>query len=335
MTGRAGFRRAETRLVPGPDNAHLALRSLARHQAGVVSREQTLGHGVSDRTIARLTRTGHWRRLTPGVFLLADVEPTFEARVWAGVLLGGEDAAASGLTSARLGGLTDVEPGAVTVLVPHGRRILDRPGWEFVQSTRPFRTVGSPPRTTVEDTVLDLCAVGPPGDVVGWVTVAVQRKKTTAARLRRALAARGRHPRRALLEGLLGDVAVGAQSPLEITYLRDVERAHGLAALVSRQLPSRRRQAVRDVVYAEYGVVVELDGRLGHDELGRFRDMNRDNVATLDGLLTLRFGSVDLYGRPCEVAAQVAAALQQRGWTGVPTRCPRCALVPEREWVVA
>jgi very-short-patch-repair endonuclease len=122
------------------------------------------------------------------------------------------------------------------------------------------------------------------------------------------------------------------RSPLELTYLRDVERAHGLNALVKRQLPSRDLKAVRDVWYVDFGVVVELDGRLGHSGLGRFRDLNRDNLASLDGLLTLRFGAGDLHGRPCEVAAQVARGLQQRGWTGLATRCRHCRAMPDSDW---
>ncbi|MGI3786269.1 MAG: hypothetical protein ACRYG2_36455, partial [Janthinobacterium lividum] len=165
------------------------------------------------------------------------------------------------------------------------------------------------------------------------LTLAVERRRTTDRRLLRALAGRRRYPRRELLEGLLADVAVGVRSPLEMTYLRDVERAHGLSALVKRQRPSHDRKAVRDVWYLDFGVVVELDGRLGHTELGRFRDMNRDNTASLDGLLTLRYGAGDLHGRPCAVAAQVARSLQQRGWTGLPTRCPRCLRVPDQDWV--
>jgi hypothetical protein len=133
----------------------------------------------------------------------------------------------------------------------------------------------------VEDTVLDLCVTARPEDVVGWVTLAVERRRTTSRRLLRTLAGRSRHPRRDLLEGLLADVAVGVRCPLEMTYLRDVERAHGLNALVSRQLPSRLHKARRDVCYVDFGVVVELDGRLGHTELGRFRDMDRDCVVLL------------------------------------------------------
>lgn len=313
--------------------AYAALRPLAAQQAGVVTREQAAGHGLSARAVERLVRQGVWRRLARGVFLTADLEPSFDARLWAGVLLGRDGACVGTHAAARLHGLVDTDPAVVTVLVPHGRKIADRPGWVFTQATRPLASRGEPPRTSVEDTVLDLCATSRPEDAVGWVTLAVQRRRTTAKRLRRALDGRRRHPRRALLESLLVDVAVGAQSPLEVTYLRDVERAHGLSAVVSRQMSSATHRAVRDVWYVDFGVVVELDGRLGHTELGRFRDMDRDNVASLDGLLTLRYGAGDLHGRPCSVAAQVAGALRRRGWTGLPTRCPRCARVPDADWV--
>lgn len=311
-----------------------ALKPLADLQSGVVTREQASAHGVSPRVVARLLDEGHWRRLERGVFLTADFEPSFVARAWAGTLLGGDDARVGDLAAARLHGLADEDPERITVLVPHVQRPAPRPGYEFVREragTR-SRSVGGPPRTTVEDTVLDLCTTARPEDVVGWVTLAVERRRTTAKRLRRALAGRRRHPCRELLEGLLADVEIGVSSPLEMTYLRDVERAHGLNALVTRQLPSRDKKAVRDVWYTEFGVVVELDGRLGHTELGRFRDMDRDNNASLDGLLTLRFGAGDLHGRPCAVAAKVVRALHQRGWTGRPTRCRHCRHVPERDW---
>ncbi len=310
-----------------------ALRPLADLQAGVVTREQASGHGISPRVVSRLLGEGHWRRLERGVFLTADVAPTFAARAWAGTLLGGADARAGDLAAARLHGLADEDPDRITVFVPHARRPAPRRGYEFVREragTR-GRSVGAPPRTNVEDTVLDLCTTARPEDVVGWVTLSVERRRTTSKRLRRALASRGRHPQRALLEGLLADVATGVRSPLELTYLRDVEQAHGLPPAL-RQAPSRDHRALRDVRYPLHRVVVELDGRLGHTELGRFRDMDRDNVAGLDGLLTLRYGAGDLYGRPCAIAVQVALALCQRGWGGLPTRCPRCARVPEGEW---
>jgi hypothetical protein len=194
--------------------AYTALRPLAAAQAGVVNREQAAGHGLSARMIDRLVQDGHWRRLAPGVFLTADLEPGFESRVWAGILLGRDGACAGLETAARLDRLVDTDPAVVTVLVPHGRKIEGRPGWAFVQTSRPLAGRGAPPRTSVEDTVLDLCASARPEDVVGWLTLSVERRRTTDRRLLRALAGRHRHPRRKLLEELLTDVAVGARSPL-------------------------------------------------------------------------------------------------------------------------
>jgi very-short-patch-repair endonuclease len=177
----------------------------------------------------------------------------------------------------------------------------------------------------LEDTVLDLCGQTSAEDVVHLLTRAVQRHRTSPQLLLRRLRQRSRSGNRELITAVLAEVAVGAQSPLELRYLRDVEKAHGL--------PRGRRQAprgpyLRDVLYEEYALLAELDGRPGHEGTGRFRDMTRDNFALLAGEATLRLGWPDVAGDPCGVARLVARVLQQRGWTGEIVRCHRCRLVP-------
>jgi hypothetical protein len=76
-------------------------------------------------------------------------------------------------------------------------------------------------------------------------------------------------------------------------------------------------------------VLVELDGRTGHEGVERFRDMNRDNQFALIEWITLRYGWFDVVHRPCLVAFQIAAALVARGWSGMPTRCSRCVNMPD------
>jgi hypothetical protein len=115
----------------------------------------------------------------------------------------------------------------------------------------------------------------------------------------------------------------GAESPLEVTYLRDVERARGLPP-GARQISHTGLPYCSDVSYEKYLLLVELDGRVGHLDTGRFRDMERDNQFALRHYLTLRYGWFDVVHRPCQVAGQVAAALVNRGWTGSPRRCPQC-----------
>jgi hypothetical protein len=116
---------------------------------------------------------------------------------------------------------------------------------------------------------------------------------------------------------------VGVESELELRYLRDVERAH--------RLPEGNRQCYRgalrhrsDVGYDAFALLVELDGRLGHEGAGRFRDYRRDNDFALRQLLSLRYGWFDVVDRPCAVAFQVGSVLVSRGWRGVPERCDRC-----------
>ena len=130
-------------------------------------------------------------------------------------------------------------------------------------SARSAQTLGSPPRLTVEDTVLDLATTGSDGDVVTLVADALRLRLTTPSRLRAALGRRARHPRRRLLTELLTD-ADGIESGLELAYLRDVERAHDLPRAIRQgglpDLPYRT-----DVDYDEFGLLVELDGRRGHE----------------------------------------------------------------------
>lgn len=121
---------------------------------------------------------------------------------------------------------------------------------------------------------------------------------------------------------------------MELGYLHDVERAHGLPRGLRQHRLAGGRQ-VRDILYEQYAVVVELDGRMGHEGLGRFRDMRRDNEALLRGEVTLRYGWSDVRGRSCAVAWQVASILIGRGWPGLPCRCSRCAFKPVEELGVA
>jgi very-short-patch-repair endonuclease len=137
---------------------------------------------------------------------------------------------------------------------------------------------------------------------------------------------------RAILAQMLGDVTEGVESPLELRYLRDVERAHGLPR-ARRQARSGGGKEIRDMLYEDYAAIIELDGRT--HIAGRFRDMRRDNAALLNGASTLRYGWPDVIERPCQVAWQVAALLSLRGWAGLPTRCARCSGVPEADLIVA
>lgn len=303
-----------------------ALLSLAAAQSGVISGGQATQLGFPLRGIDRLVAQQHWRRLTPGIFSLGPAEPDWRGLAWAGVLLGGSQARLGFAAAGHLWGLVDDPPRPLTVLVPASRRVWRGDEWLIRRerdTTRDRRSPGSPPRTVLEDTVIDLCRQADARQVVDLVTRAVQGRLTTAPRLLACVERRERISHRRLLRDVLGDVAAGAQSALELRYLRDVERAHALPT-ATRQARSRRGGAYRDARYDKFATIVELDGAIHARPRERLRDSRRDNAALLDGEVTLRYGWTDVTERACRVAWEVAAVLVARGWTGRPARCSWC-----------
>jgi len=310
---------------------------VVEHQHGVLSRGQAVQAGLTRHAIAAHLRSGRWQRLHPGVYASFSGEPPREAVLWAALLRVGHDtaprhhAALSHQTAAELWGLIDVPMSSIHVSVCRRTGTLSPFGIVLHYSARlpaarhPART---PPRTRIEDTVLDLAQVaGCAEDAVGWAIRACQRRLTKPELLREAMTQRARLRWRGDLAEALSEVREGAHSCLERRYLRNVERAHGLPA-GNRQIlivrgPSR---AYEDVRYRDYSTCVELDGAEAHPADSRWRDTRRDNANAADGIITLRYGWTDVAYRPCAVAAEVARALQRRGWTGTLRRCsPGCS----------
>jgi len=300
-------------------------------QHGVLSNDQAARAGLGRHSVTRLVSEGHWRRLGRGLIFTGRQEPPWLALAWGGLLLGGE---ASRLGSSAAGYLHQMRPDPppeIAVLVPHGTTLRDVPPWRFTQERPGIRTrsVRSPPRTSAEDTLLDLCADMTEGDAINLLISAVQSRRVAIPALRRRMAARSRIRHRHLLESLVGEVADGIQSVLELNYARRVERPHGLPRGTRQQTNAAGHQ--RDVRYDEFATVVELDGRLGHDGMGRFRDMHRDNYATVSGEATLRYGHWDVHELPCLVAREVGYVLTLRGWSGELVSCLNCRQLPLTE----
>lgn len=126
------------------------------------------------------------------------------------------------------------------------------------------------------------------------------------------------------LATVLSPDLAGLHSALEYRYFRDVEKPHSL--------PKGKRQArvsrnglteYRDVLYEEYAVAVELDGRVAHPGDARWIDIRRDNAAAADGVITLRYGYRELRTSPCLVAVELGEVLRTRGWQGSARPCSR------------
>lgn len=311
----------------------LPLADTLDRQEGVLTREQALRAGLSSHLIAGRLKSGRWQRLHRGVFVTFNGPVPRVALLWGAVLRVGDNAVVSHHTAAELWRLSDEPSSAIHVSVPRQTGSFDIPGLVLHYSARlpgarhPARL---PPQTTLEETVLDLAGLSRSAeDAAAWAIKACQRRLTTPDRITAALAARNRMRWRRDLADAIAEVPAGVHSPLELRYLRNVERKHGLPRGERQVLTIRggvRQYA--DVRYTDYGVVVELDGVLAHTAESRRRDARRDNANTLDGFQTLRYDWVPVAYHACTVAREVADLLSQRGWHGSPRRCGKGCQVP-------
>jgi hypothetical protein len=318
------------------DEQSLSWQRQMHWQARVISRGQARDAGLTRDAIEWRIRSRRWRRVYLGAYATFTGEPTREARLWAALLRAGPGAVLSHETAAEVHGLTDHPSRLIHITVPaerHPARRRKIRGVVIHRSRRlvpEWRAPWQLPRTSVEDTILDLVAAARTfDDAYGWISRGIGRRLASGPSLSKALAARSRIPWRAWITAALQDAADGAHSPLERNYVHGVERAHGLPT-ARRQARRRLGSGVRylDNLYEGHGLSVELDGLAAHPPEGRWRDTHRDNINLTLGTQTLRYGWPDVTERRCRTAAEVAAVLRRLGWTGTLRPCgPACQAV--------
>jgi hypothetical protein len=283
--------------------------------------------------IDRLLRSGRWQRLHPGSYTVFTGEPSREAVLWAALHRSGSGAVLSHLTAAELFHLVDRPSSLIHVTIPHHRRVERVPGVVIHRSVRvpeARHPTALPPRTRIEETVLDLVqdAASAEGAFV-WACGACQRRLTTAERIAATMSRRKKVRWRAELLAALGDIDDGAHSLLEQRYVRRVERPHGLPH-AKRQVQVIRgtRYSYLDNLYLAYRLSVELDGRMAHPDYRRWLDNRRINEAAAEGRATLVYNWADVSWRSCETAWQIGLALRHGGWPGIVRSCGSSCTLP-------
>ncbi len=310
------------------------LGRLLRAQDGVVARAQVLALGGTPGDIRRRLRRREWAAVHPGVYVAHTGPLTTRQRHWAAVLACGPGAALHRESALEAAGSVPDRGrrrGPVQVAVDSRRRVVAPPGVRVERIVDLDSWTGGhrhPPRVGVELAALKVASTRDESGAIAAVADVCREGRTTPERLLLALDRLPRLPRRGWLAEVLDDVASGTHSVLEHRYLDQVERAHGL--------PAGRRQrrevtsggvVVRDVLYEEAAMLVELDGRFGHtDTDDLWDDLDRDVAAAATGRLTLRLGWRQVL-EPCRLAVPVAAVLGRRGWGGALAPCgPGCAV---------
>ena len=195
------------------------LRNVNRYQFGVVSRSQALRAGLTTDMIKFRVRSDRWRQMHPGVYATFTGVPGRDAQLWAAVLSAGGGAVLSHETAAELHRLTDQQADLIHVTIPVQRRVAVVAGVSIHRSGRAVEAAlgySNPPRTRLEETVLDLTqAAATFDDVCGWVTRALARDLTDEARLLKAMRHRTKLRWRPDLRELIKAAADGDHSLLE------------------------------------------------------------------------------------------------------------------------
>ena len=302
----------------------LVLGQVLRDQDGVLDAAQASAAGITLESLKNQLRYGRWQRVHRGVYAAFSGAPTRRAELWAALLRAGPDAILSHQTAAELYGLLDGQCPVIHVTVPHDSnparcgRISGVVVHRSRSTSRSRHPVLTPPRTRVEDTVLDLIECARSFDeAYDWICRAIGRRRTTPERIRKAMDSRPRMRWRRDVELALGDASEGALSLLELRYVRGVERPHGLPA-AKRQARVRQQTGNRylDNHYEEYRACVEVDGTAAHPEDEQWRDKRRDRWNSVhEKIETIRVGFPDLRDQQsrCETAADVTKWLSGRG----------------------
>lgn len=308
--------------MPGMDQ----LTPTLLEQDGVVSRRQALSLGLSDHALARLVRRRELTRVHPGVYVDHTGSLSWPQRAWAAVLFYWP-AALWRESSLRAFGLRGMDESKIHVAIDASRTGVRIGGVSLHRSTHFDQRVRwnlSPPRFNLDDSVLDACAAArSPSAALAIAADACQQHRTTGQRLLQKSVSRQRMRHGQFLRDRLIDVSEGALSLLESGYLRKVERAHHLPR--GRRQCSRRDRdgiAYRDVEYEDFGIVVELDGRLGHEWTAeRWQDMDRDLLAAAWGQMTIRLGWRHVEDCGCITAERLGQVFLARGWSQRPMPC--------------
>ena len=301
--------RERFRLNGVEDERSLRWRSQLQAQSGVVSRQQARDAGWPEATIDERLRSGTWRRVHRGAYATFTGDISREARLWAAVLSVGPGATLSHQTAAEIHGLIDKPIRQIHISVPEERRPGQHkklPGVTIHRSRCLVPEWQPPwhlPRTTVEDTVLDLIAAARTfDDAYGWISRAVGRQLTSPQSLSKALAApdedalarldhrRDQGRRRRRRTPRWNATTSTAWNAPTACLQRGARPSEGTAAG-----PGTWTTCTRSTASASSSTELAA-----HPAEGRWRDTHRDNANLVQGTETLRYGWPDATEHRCQ-----------------------------------
>ena len=162
--------------------------AIAEKQSGLISRDQAIRTGMSERAIGRRLGAGRWRQVLPGVYRLAGVPTSWEQSLKAATLWGGEGCVVSHRAAAALHGLAGFARQGVEVQSSRRLQRSDVIAHRtcFTSSLYPVSIKGIP-TTSVTRTLIDLAGTVTLEALEEALDDALRRGLTDLGRLRGVL----------------------------------------------------------------------------------------------------------------------------------------------------
>ena len=296
---------------------HRALR-VASEQEGVLSRRQLADLGVTRWQIRAELRAGRWRAVGRQSVVTHTGPLPLAPRHWVAVFEAGPRAFLDGSSALVAAGLTGFETPTVRVSVPRGARVYRRlPGVDIRQTRRWAAddvTGSGLPRARVEVAAVRAALWARSDKQAALVlTMVVQQRLTTAERLAEESLRVRRDRRRSLMHAVVLDLLGGVRSLGELDVVRECRR---------RGIPEPTKQVLRkgrngryylDLLWEEWGLVVEVDG-IQHAWANQVvGDALRQNDLSLQQLTVLRLPLLGFRVARDEFFDQIEQALIDAG----------------------
>jgi hypothetical protein len=294
-------------MLAHPDH-RLAVLAAAQH--GRVTRRQLLAEGFSRHWIDHRIASGHLIREFAGVYVVGHRLPHRDGTLMGASLACGPQStlgALSCLEALRI--LPPGQPGPVHVVVPPGsvrrHRGVKTHRMTLLPSER--TVVRGIPCTTAVRGLLDSAVLLGRRRLERACDEAAYLRLLAPTAAQRYLRERAGHRGAALLRAVLDEHDIGTTrtaSELEERFLALCDAAGFPRPVVNRRTARAGGAVILDFVWAAFRLIVETDGRAGHDIVTVERkDARRDADAATAGFRVLRFTWWDVVHDPHRVTA--------------------------------
>lgn len=288
--------------------------ALASRQHGCISLEQALGCGLSREGVSRRVRSGRWRRVLPRVYVICGSRATWEQRVVAAALWGGDQAAVSRASAAALWkfpgfGRTKIH---ITHPAKRGRHgiLVHRARLEPWDVT----ALDGVPLTTAARTLADVAGTLAPTSFDAAFHYCLHSRLASVrdlAELSQRRSGPG-HPGTALLRQAVAAYSGGrpAASALEAECARLLHRSKLPAPVRQHEVRVDGRTRFLDFAWPDAGVALEVDGYRWHSSRGAWEsDRARTRDLRRAGWKVVSVTHGELQGGFDRVAEEIAALI--------------------------